>query len=68
MVIRELRLGCAVDMVNEAEDLPALISYLKEQWRRKAAGQPLDYNPDRDGIRRFDHDNIAKQFETLIHS
>ncbi len=66
-VVNDLKLGMAVEEVNQAIDLPRLEEYLLKQWQHKCNNEPLAHNPDREKLKRYDHDNLANQFNTLIN-
>lgn len=67
-VVRELRMGIAVEEENWDQDVTALAEYLELQIRRKLRGQKLLFTPDCEGIARYNYDNIARSFESLCQS
>lgn len=66
--VRSLNLGIAVEEANGEEDVDKLADYLAMQYEKKVNGEPLEYSPDREAIKQYDHDNIVKRIEALCFS
>ncbi len=64
--INSLYLGIAVGEANGESDVERLADYLIMQYQRKMSGEGLFYEPDREAIKGYDHDNIAKKINNLI--
>lgn len=65
-MVRRGNLGVAYEAANHDKDFPALLDFLRRQYRCFAAGLEPEYNPDREYVARFDYRNIARSFEKVI--
>ena len=65
--VRELNLGEAIEEKEGRTAVRDLANYLLRQWTYKKAGKDLEYNPDYDRIKEFDHDIIVKKIEKLCY-
>lgn len=65
-VVRQANLGVAYEAAGHDRDFPALLDFLRRQYRRFAAGREPEYDPDREYVARFDYRNIARSFEKVL--
>lgn len=63
--VHKLNLGCAIEEPDGEMAVKTLFKYLEMQVERKCSGQPLEFNPDKEGIKQYDHDNIVKRIEEI---
>jgi len=66
-VVKDLNLGVAVEEANGAGDFAILKDFLLKQWQRKCNEEPLEYYPDMEKIKRYDHDNLVISLEDLMN-
>ena len=62
--VERLRLGVAVEEFQE-DAAERLCDYLLMQFERKVSGLPMEYTPDTEKIKEYDHDAIVKRVEAL---
>ena len=60
------RLGLSYEEASADTDMPLLCEYIKRQYDRFVAGEPLEYAPDSDVLARFEYGNIAKRAADII--
>lgn len=65
--VRELKLGIAIEEKEGLTAVGLLKNYLLNQWKLKMEGKALEYNPEYNRIKEFDHDNIVKKIENLCY-
>ena len=62
----EARLGVSYEEATADTDMPLLCEYIKRQYDRFVAGEPLEYAPDSDMLAQFEYGNIAKRAADII--
>ena len=65
--VRELKLGVAIEEKEGSTAIGLLKNYLLTQWKLKMEGKALEYNPEYNRIKEFDHENIVKKIENLCY-
>lgn len=65
-VIREIKLGLAVEEADGEQVVKEVADYLKMQLERKRSGMPLLFNPVTEKVQRYNHDTIAEQIEGIL--
>ena len=63
--VQKLNLGCAVEETDGEQAVEQLAQYLLMQLENKVSGQPLEFAPDREGIKQYDHDNLVQRIEEI---
>ena len=63
--VQSLNLGCAVEEPDGETAVKILSQFLLMQLEKKISKQPLEFTPDTEGIKQYDHDNIVKKIENL---
>lgn len=66
--INDLNLGIAVEESKKGSDIIRLKEYLLEQFERKNSGVGIMYQPCREKVNMYDHDNISLKLEEIINS
>lgn len=65
--VRDLKLGVAIEEKEGSTAIGLLKNFLLTQWKLKMEGKALEYNPEYNRIKEFDHDNIVKKIENLCY-
>lgn len=65
-VVNEIDLGCAVEETDGYDGVKRLSNYLRAAAEKKLCGEAIPFNPDKGKIAMYDHDNLVKQYESLI--
>lgn len=66
--IRELNLGLAVETCDYENGIERLKEYLLTQLENKKQGKELIFTPDREGIKKFDHDNLVEELKNILET
>ena len=66
--IRELGLGLAVETCDYENGIESLKEYLLMQLENKKQGKELVFNPNKNGIAKFDHDNLVEELKTILEA
>lgn len=66
--IERLKLGIALEESSFEADANRLAEYLSMQLERKLRGNVLVYEPEMDGVKKYDHDSLALQIDSIVKS
>lgn len=66
--IESLELGIAVEESEFDKDTVRLAEYLFMQSERKLNGLDLEYHPNNENIKKYDHDNLTLQVEEIMNN
>ena len=64
--IEKLNVGQVYEEKNREKDVLALADYLRSIVRKKKNGEPIEYLPNSEEVRKYDHDYLTGEFERLI--
>ena len=66
--INELNLGIAVETCDYENGVSKLQDYLLMQLQNKKQSKELCFSPDKEGIKRFDHDNLVEEIKNILRA
>ena len=64
--IEKLNVGRVYEEKNREKDALALADYLRSLVCKKKNGEPLEYMPNSEEVRKYDHDYLTGEFEKLM--
>ena len=67
MLIDNYHLGFCYEETDEPNSIVALSTFLREQYQRKMAGTPIEYDPDEKVFSRFEYGNIVRELEKRMN-